>query len=328
MDLIWTPTFILYYRPPAKKRRAPPASANDHSHHISGVLPNWECNCPSLTQPMSTPRRLEPLRECYLCLHHSTVNKEFHIWIQSPSLATNPYGGLEDDPPNVADTQAEEINSCSPSQHVPPYASPLIWITRKSSTCKSGPKSNAPTTSTTWGACNRHGTSSRRGEQIEEDDNNNDKDEDEDEDNDNGQESQLKQRTYEWHSEMAHCHYVAWAVPEPEEKLDVKSGKVFIPLSVYPYMWQDVQDSPDGPITHGLFMHDCILDTLAFFLESTQNVLMDVWSQKHPQTALALATVAVERAFKHWSTGHYALPEKKSLQKFSGSQWSYATNEV
>ena len=44
MDLIQTPTLILYYRPPAKKRHALPTSANNHSHHILGVLPNWECN--------------------------------------------------------------------------------------------------------------------------------------------------------------------------------------------------------------------------------------------------------------------------------------------
>ena len=40
-------------------------------------------------------------------------------------------------------------------------------------------------------------------------------------------------------------------------------------------------------------MHDCILDTLAFFLESTQTVPLDVCSRKHPRTALVLATVAV-----------------------------------
>ena len=39
-------------------------------------------------------------------------------------------------------------------------------------------------------------------------------------------------------------------------------------------------------------MHDCILDTFAFFLESTLNVPADVQSRKHPRTALALATVA------------------------------------
>ena len=39
-------------------------------------------------------------------------------------------------------------------------------------------------------------------------------------------------------------------------------------------------------------MHDCILDTFAFFLELTLNVPADVQSQKHPRTALALAMVA------------------------------------
>ena len=53
----------------------------------------------------------------------------------------------------------------------------------------------------------------------------------------------------ELNTPAAHRHYVAWAVPEPEEKVDVKGRKVFILPSVYPYMWQDVQDSPDGPVS-------------------------------------------------------------------------------
>ena len=53
----------------------------------------------------------------------------------------------------------------------------------------------------------------------------------------------------ELNTPAAHCHYVAWAVPELEEKVDVKGQKVFILPSVYPYMWQDVQDSPDGPVS-------------------------------------------------------------------------------
>ncbi|KIM61331.1 hypothetical protein SCLCIDRAFT_122416, partial [Scleroderma citrinum Foug A] len=81
-------------------------------------------------------------------------------------------------------------------------------------------------------------------------------------------------------------------------------------------------------VAKGLFMHNCILDTLAFFLESTQTVPSDVRSRKHPRTALALATVAVESAFKHWSTGYYALPESKPLQNFSATLWRFATNEV
>lgn len=36
----------------------------------------------------------------------------------------------------------------------------------------------------------------------------------------------------------------------------------------------------------------------------------------------------MERAFRFWSTGNYALPEKKNLWQFSAAQWSHATNEV
>ena len=67
MDLIWTPiTFILYYRPPAKKQRPSPASENHHPQRISGVLPNWERNCRTSTQPVSAPRRSESSCKSYL----------------------------------------------------------------------------------------------------------------------------------------------------------------------------------------------------------------------------------------------------------------------
>ena len=59
--------------------------------------------------------------------------------LHSTAITYNPYGGLEDDPPNVADTQAEEIDvpmnlafPCSPVQHMHPCALPLVQITRKS----------------------------------------------------------------------------------------------------------------------------------------------------------------------------------------------------
>ncbi|KIM57463.1 hypothetical protein SCLCIDRAFT_28805 [Scleroderma citrinum Foug A] len=106
--------------PPAKKQCPLPVSANHHPHHISGVL-HWEHNHPS-TQPISAPRHLK--------------SPFPHL---QPTITYNPYGGLEDDPPNVADMQAEEIDvlmnlvsSHSPVQCVHPCASPLIQITHKS----------------------------------------------------------------------------------------------------------------------------------------------------------------------------------------------------
>ena len=34
------------------------------------------------------------------------------------------------------------------------------------------------------------------------------------------------------------------------------------------------------------------------------------------------------REYKHWSTGYYALPESKPLQKISATPWHFATNEI
>ena len=45
-------------------------------------------------------------------------------------------------------------------------------------------------------------------------------------------------------------------------------------------------------IKEGLFMHECILDTFAYFLETTSSV-STVRTGRVPCAALALATVAV-----------------------------------
>ena len=82
---------------------------------------------------------------------------------------------------------------------------------------------------------------------------------------------QLKQRTYEWRGEMgdraekavqaffdryveldspaARRDYVAWAVPTPEEKVDARGRKVLVPPPIYPYMWRDVRDGPNGLVS-------------------------------------------------------------------------------
>ncbi|KIM57674.1 hypothetical protein SCLCIDRAFT_129963, partial [Scleroderma citrinum Foug A] len=86
----------------------------------------------------------------------------------------------------------------------------------------------------------------------------------------------LKQRTYEWHGEMGDRaekavesffdryaefsspqiqeSYVAWAVPEPEETINRKGRKVLVPLTVFPYMWQNVNDNdPENPVCYRHF---------------------------------------------------------------------------
>ena len=47
----------------------------------------------------------------------------------------------------------------------------------------------------------------------------------------------------------AHCAYVTWAIPEPDVKVDAKGWKVLVPPLIYPYMWRDFQDGPNGPVT-------------------------------------------------------------------------------
>ena len=70
MDLIRTPiSFILYYRPPAKKQHPSPASANHRSQCISGILPNWEHNRHTSSQPVSAPRHSESSCKSYFLIH-------------------------------------------------------------------------------------------------------------------------------------------------------------------------------------------------------------------------------------------------------------------
>ncbi|KIM57140.1 hypothetical protein SCLCIDRAFT_131116 [Scleroderma citrinum Foug A] len=79
-------------------------------------------------------------------------------------------------------------------------------------------------------------------------------------------------------------------------------------------------------VLKGAFQHECILDTFAFYLESTHVIMESVRERPEcfPCGALSLATVAVSYS---WSTGQY-VPLPKSQQRFSQNNWGYATNEV
>ncbi|KAI6107307.1 hypothetical protein EDD16DRAFT_1523351 [Pisolithus croceorrhizus] len=163
--------------------------------------------------------------------------------------------------------------------------------------------------------------------------------------------SEVKQHTYDWRSELAtralkaveaffdryeevdttkaRAAYVAWAVPEVTEIVDAHGRVKPVAPSLFPYMWERVEEGPDGPIPKGAFQHDCILDTFAFYLESTSVIKPSVRENPacFPQCALTLATIAVERAFRAWSTGQY-VPLPKAQQRFSQALWGYATNKV
>ncbi|KAI6097741.1 hypothetical protein EV401DRAFT_1895435 [Pisolithus croceorrhizus] len=122
---------------------------------------------------------------------------------------------------------------------------------------------------------------------------------------------------FDWYEEVdtteAQAAYVAWAVPEVTEIIDAHGHVKPVAPSLFPYMWERVEEGPDGPIPKGTFQHDCILNTFAFYLEST--------------SIIKPATIVVERAFQAWSTGQY-VPLPKAQQRFSQTLWGYATNEV
>ncbi|KAI6099535.1 hypothetical protein EDD16DRAFT_1526720 [Pisolithus croceorrhizus] len=83
--------------------------------------------------------------------------------------------------------------------------------------------------------------------------------------------SEVKQHTYDWHSELAthalkaakvffdwyeevdtteaQAAYVAWAVPEVTEIVDAHGCMKPVASSLFPYMWERVEEGPDGPVT-------------------------------------------------------------------------------
>ncbi|KAI6104276.1 hypothetical protein F5141DRAFT_1065084 [Pisolithus sp. B1] len=138
---------------------------------------------------------------------------------------------------------------------------------------------------------------------------------------------------FDWYEEVdtteAQAAYVAWAVLEVTEIVDAHGHMKPVAPSLFPYMWERVDEGPDSPIPKGTFQHDCILDTFTFYLESTSIIKSSARENPacFPQCALTLATIAVERAFLVWSMGQY-VPLPKAQQRFSQALWGYGTNEV
>ena len=56
-------------------------------------------------------------------------------------------------------------------------------------------------------------------------------------------------RYVELNTPAARRAYVEWAIPEPEVKVDAKGRKVLVPPPIYPYMWRDFQDGPNGLVS-------------------------------------------------------------------------------
>ncbi|KIM63095.1 hypothetical protein SCLCIDRAFT_24482 [Scleroderma citrinum Foug A] len=150
----------------------------------------------------------------------------------------------------------------------------------------------------------------------------------------------VKQRTYDWRRDLvaravkavkaffdwytdfetpkARAAYVKWAVPEVVEVVNACGRKKPVPPSLFPYMWGTVDESdPDNPVPKGAFLHPCILDTFAFYLESTRVIKPHVIgrSSGFPHGALALATVAMKVQLKAHSKvviAHKWLPHEMS----------------
>ena len=111
MDLIRTPiSFILYYRPPAKKQRPSPASANHRSQRISGVLPNWERNRRTSSQPVSAPRRSESSRKSYFLIHTVLLlTSDFMFGYEVPHLQPSKYTDVDFDSFRYLSTYTQQL---------------------------------------------------------------------------------------------------------------------------------------------------------------------------------------------------------------------------
>ncbi|KAG1732305.1 hypothetical protein EDB19DRAFT_1291794 [Suillus lakei] len=101
----------------------------------------------------------------------------------------------------------------------------------------------------------------------------------------------------------------------------------------YPFMWEEARNimNEDGRIerieTKGAFCSRPISDALASYLE-IRECIPQAWRQTdNPRGALVLATAAVERALRMYSTGIYVKPS--SLEsRFSQKHWGVRTEEV
>ncbi|KAF8308527.1 hypothetical protein F5887DRAFT_859477, partial [Amanita rubescens] len=96
------------------------------------------------------------------------------------------------------------------------------------------------------------------------------------------------------------------------------------------YMWEE-HDAQDPKDYKGLFLTPYIIAGLAAHLEMTAKLPEELQITVPPRGALALATVAAERALKAWESGSCTLGEdlsKKKEEEFSEVRWGPATSAV
>ncbi|KAF8332569.1 hypothetical protein F5887DRAFT_1080649 [Amanita rubescens] len=96
------------------------------------------------------------------------------------------------------------------------------------------------------------------------------------------------------------------------------------------YMWE-THDAPQPSGYQGLFLAPYIVAGIRAHLEMTAQLPPELQISEPPRGALALATVAAERALKAWESGYCTLGEdvsKKKEEEFSEVHWGGATNAV
>ncbi|KAG1848337.1 hypothetical protein DFJ58DRAFT_890773 [Suillus subalutaceus] len=98
---------------------------------------------------------------------------------------------------------------------------------------------------------------------------------------------------------------------------------------IYPYIWKlVVGDRTDVDSYRGSFEDWCILDTFALYLEQLHDLPKEFHRKDMPKGALSIATIAVERAWKMWSTGVYVKPKRPAESQFAEGLWSDRTELV
>ncbi|KAG1855565.1 hypothetical protein F4604DRAFT_1685666 [Suillus subluteus] len=136
----------------------------------------------------------------------------------------------------------------------------------------------------------------------------------------------ITQQTAGFETQIDIAAYVEWAVPESQPFL-CEDSRGHAPPPIFPFMWADVDETdPEIPVGKGPFQHEVVLDVFAFCLESVSAIPKGIKKVMPPRAALALTTVAAERAWKQWATGE--LIQTSFDDKFSGSMWSLPTQEV
>ncbi|THH13397.1 hypothetical protein EW146_g6813 [Bondarzewia mesenterica] len=148
------------------------------------------------------------------------------------------------------------------------------------------------------------------------------------------------QRVYQWRN------MIATATNKAVEKFWIKSGDIYedadkkaefvdwaVPMdddaTVFPFLWGDVDRYPDfnATVHVGAFRSKFVLRSYCAHLQAIASVPLNVRGEETPIGAIALSTVAVERALRAWSTGVYEKQDLKGKGPFSSKNCGLKTSE-